>query len=225
MYICLVKLTIQLTTTIMTTGQIIFAIIGAAVAITGLTITGVGIMLRRARKKGADGQRLDTVEKKFEDLKCNEHQKTVHEIQLDIAEIRGDIKLLMVKIDNKENPFSKRKSPISLTELGIKTSVELKIKEKIATNWNAISSIIDQEVKDKNAYDIQEYCIRLATIDLGCLFTPKDVEEIKLYAFNQGNNIAEYGSMIGILLRDEYFKRNNINVGEVDKFDPNALKK
>ena len=102
--------------------------------------------------------------------------------------------------------LAKSKSPISLTELGIEVSERLKAQDMIFRNWDKIYADLESNVAEKSSYDIQQYCIETATIELSRFINESDLEKVKLYAFNEGKPLAYYAPVFGILIRDKYFE-------------------
>ena len=80
---------------------------------------------------------------------------------------------------------------------------------------NLVSSIFD-----KNAYDIQQYCIETAAVEPEKFFAKADLDKLKQFAFNQGNPFQYYSSMFGIIIRDKYLQIKGISISEVDINDP-----
>ncbi len=159
----------------------------------------------------------DKAEKRFDD-RFGKFENNINSIHTDLTVMKARFDAFY----ESNNSLAKHHSPISLTDKGYQVSNDLDIKGKIAVNWTVIASLIESEVKaDKNAYDIQQFCIDIATVGLDKLFSEKDVLEIKNYAFNQGRPLAYYGIMIGIELRDAYFRHKGIDIKDVDKCDPN----
>jgi len=92
----------------------------------------------------------------------------------------------------------------------------------VANNWGHIYDFICSKMSQGNAYDIQQFCIDTATISLEKFFLPEDLAKVKLYAYNNGNPIEYYGSMIGVIIRDKYFEIKGIDVTEVDRCAPSS---
>jgi hypothetical protein len=111
-------------------------------------------------------------------------------------------------------------SPISLTEKGKDIAEKMDVQTLLANNWDNIYDYIDKNVRSKNAYDIQQFCIETATISLDKLFNDADLSRIKMFAYNEGKPLGYYGGMIGVLIRDKYFQQKGINPSLVDKFAP-----
>jgi hypothetical protein len=176
----------------MNTIGIIFTVIGAVAAV----LTGVWTMLngikRAARRSGADAHRLAIVEKRVDALPCNAHSDTIADLKSDVKSILRDIGNLNFKFDlfTRGATLVRQNSPLSLTEEGIRIASELKIKDKILCNWQAIKQLIDKEAESAGAYDVQQCCMNLATNKLDELFAPQDIQEFKLYAFNRGNDLS-----------------------------------
>jgi hypothetical protein len=165
--------------------------------------------------------------------KLREVSVTVTGHHSDIRDLRGEVEklvglredVLMIKsqLSRKQPParsYTRAKSPLSLSPAGEEMAKKLGIASRIASNWSKIEACIDRDVKDKNAYDIQQFCIRKATVDLPEFFSEEDILAIKDVAFNEGEPVESFGELIGVLVRDAYFKSRGINVKEVDKHDP-----
>jgi len=153
---------------------------------------------------GAFGKRVDKIEKNTDDIK-EEVMK---------------VKAIITTKFSFPDPFLQAHSPVRLTQLGIDVAKELDIEKRISSNWENILALVDKNVTNKNAYDIQQFCIEQATFNLSTLISEKDVEDIKLLAFKKGRPIESFGGVIGVIIRDAYFKHKNIDVSDVDKHDP-----
>ncbi|MCR5588108.1 MAG: hypothetical protein K6F72_00670 [Bacteroidales bacterium] len=139
-------------------------------------------------------------------------------------EIRRDISFLKSAFDiyktNPPSPLAQSHSPVSLTKKGEEVSEELGAEEMIAKNWDKIYKALEEDVCDKNAYDIQQYCMETSTVELEKFLDPESIEKIKLYAYKAGMPMAYYAPIFGIPIRDKYLERKGISVEEVDKNDP-----
>lgn len=80
----------------------------------------------------------------------------------------------------------------------------------------AIGHIIDDEVESKNAYDINEFCIKYAVVFPEKFLQPEEVNVLKNDAYIQGLTLMEYMKIIAVMARDKYFEENNINIEEID---------
>lgn len=54
--------------------------------------------------------------------------------------------------------FTQTHSPLSLSESGKEMILQLDLDKTLDKHWNNIKKIIDEDVTDKTAYDIQQYC-------------------------------------------------------------------
>jgi hypothetical protein len=116
--------------------------------------------------------------------------------------------------------YTQSQSPVSLTQRGKEMADKLDVERRVAANWEHIFQYIEKSVKDKNAYDIQQFCIERATVNLLEFLTEEDVRDIKLVAFNEGRAVESFGGLIGVIIRDAYFKKKKIQIDEVDKSEP-----
>lgn len=159
------------------------------------------------------------------DKTCDKLEKHSDKVDRHMDEIRKDISYLKAMIDvYKSAPgeaLAKSHSPVSLTEKGKEVASTLGVLEMIGKNWSKIVKELDENIEGKNAYDIQEYCLETATIDIEKFLDEESIEKIKLYAFNEGRPIAYYAPLFGIMIRDKYFEYKEIEIKEIDETDPN----
>ncbi len=135
--------------------------------------------------------------------------------------IEESIDYIKVNLNGQTNQFTKRKSPISLTELGEKIAQDTDLTTKIENNWTFIYNQIEENTPDKNAYDIQEYCKNLSLHRLDEILTAEDYRKLKDIAFSAGYSLYVYSEIIAILIRDRYLSEKHIALNDIDKFDPN----
>lgn len=183
--------------------------IGAIVA-----IVAYNLYLKNVRDK-FNSLPCETHQDTISNLPCGDHSKLFFEIKEDLAFIKGAFST------KSKNRFTQSHSPIGLSELGEKVAKDLSIQDKIEKNWTKIEPLIDEGTKSKNAYDIQQFCMEKPMVYPEEFFDEDSLNEIKNYAFETGDNIAEYMQMIGVIIRDEYFNKKGINKEEIDKYDPN----
>lgn len=154
--------------------------------------------------------------------RLNSKTERVEKLENNIDSIKGDlhyIKATLNVIQANYSNLTQSHSPVSLTPKGKEVAQKMGIDEMIAENWDKIYDVIEKR-SFNNAYDIQQFCIETATVNLDEFFSPSDVNKIKTFAYNEGHQIAYYGSMIGVILRDKYFESKGISVSEVDDNDP-----
>lgn len=113
----------------------------------------------------------------------------------------------------------KTHSPISLSEKGSEISKAINAELKVNNHWE----IIKQEVETKNPvnpYDIQTVSMDIARNCFEKIFTEQEQNEIKTYAFSIGLNLLEIYPILGIIIRDRFFREKDIKAEEVDKYNP-----
>lgn len=140
----------------------------------------------------------------------------INELRKDMAYVKGTLEI----IKNQDNEFAQAHSPISLTEKGKKIANDNHLLEMVNANWQQIVTAIDSQVVNKNAYDIQQYCIRTMAIEPNVFLSDSDVLILKQQAYNAGRVLQDYSIIPAILIRDKYFQEKNIEMADVDKYDP-----
>lgn len=156
------------------------------------------------------------------DKYCDKQDNNMDEIRKDIAFLKAMIDVFK---SNPSQQVAQSHSPISLTEYGQQISTELNADEVIARNWDRIREDLESNVKDKNAYDIQQYCIETTIIDLSKFIDSDAVNAVKVKAYNEGRPVAFYAPVFGIKIRDRYLKEKGISVEEIDKHAPSPQEK
>lgn len=153
---------------------------------------------------------------KVKNEKVDKLETTIDSIKEDLHYIKATLNVIQAA----NNSLTQSHSPVSLTTKGIEVADKMGIHKMIADNWDEIVGLIESKSLN-NAYDIQQFCIETATVNPGAFFSTSDVDRIKLFAYNEGKQIAYYGSMIGVIIRDKYFEFKDIPINEVDDNDPN----
>jgi hypothetical protein len=146
-------------------------------------------------------------------------ESNIETIKLDMMEIKAFINVY--RQDN--NSFSKRNSPIKLSEAGVVVAQSIQAEAIVNRCWEQLEKEIKSEIDDSsNPYTIQDSCFSIGKHFMEYL-SDFEIETIKKYAYQEGHNIANYDLIFGILIRDKYFKENNINVSDVDIHNPNLI--
>ena len=154
------------------------------------------------------------------------HEKLETKIDKNIDIIRQDLSYLKGKIEiiQKQKPFiAKSKSPMTLTDIGEQFAKELKADQMIERNWSKIYANIKNDVKNKNAYDIQQYCMDTAAGAIEKFLSEDDIISLKNFAFKNGDPILYYSPIFALIIRDKYFQTENINISDVDSAAPNLF--
>lgn len=157
--------------------------------------------------------KAEEVSKKGEKL-----EDKIDTIMSDMHYIKGTLDLLR---NGAPNALTQAHSPVSLTIKDKEVAEQMGVAEMVARNWSKIEDLIDAKVAFKNAYDIQQFCIEKATVSPEAFFCNDDVNQIKKFAYDNGQPLAFYGSMIGVIIRDKYFEVKKIPLEKVDETDPN----
>lgn len=183
---------------------------GGAFAVVFAVLYAVGQLLMKFSEWRVKAEEVAKKGEKFEDK--------VDAIMSDMHYIKGTLDLLK---NGMPNALTQAHSPVSLTPKGKEVADQMGVAEMVARNWDKIETLIDAKVVFKNAYDIQQFCIEKATVALESFFCAQDVNNIKKFAYDNGQPLALYGSMIGVIIRDKYFEVKKIPLEKVDETDPN----
>ena len=156
---------------------------------------------------------------------CRELKDHGGRVDADIAMIRGDIQYmkstLNTLLDSTQRSTGKKSaiqahSPLSLTDYGREMAQGLKAERAIALNWEAIKAKMDAELTSRNPYDIQTYCLEKIPVAPETFFSKALVDHFKMYAFMNGLTLFECMKVVGIIVRDKYFKCEGISLAELD---------
>lgn len=150
--------------------------------------------------------------------------KNVSGIEHHVDDIRKDLAYLKGTVDTfrlSSIPLIQSHSPISLTDRGREIAVELQAENIVARNWAKIFNDLEQNIKDKNAYDVQVYCMETAAVQPEKFFDKSALDAIKEVAYKQGNPFQYYSGVFGVLIRDKYLSLKGIDKAEIDSNDPN----
>lgn len=150
--------------------------------------------------------------------------KSVNKIEVHIDEIRKDMSFLKGSIEvlrRGADPVVQSHSPVSLTDAGMKMAKEFDAEKMISHNWENIFSDLEKNICNKNAYDIQQYCIETVSVEPEKFLESSDLTKMKEYAYAKGNPLQYYMPIFGVLIRDKYLQIKGIQVSEIDKYDPN----
>lgn len=183
---------------------------GGAFAVVFAVLYAVGQLLMKFSEWRVKAEEVSKKGEKFEDK--------IDTIMSDMHYIKGTLDLLK---NGMPNALTQAHSPVSLTLKGKEVADQMGVAEMVARNWDKIETLIDAKVAFKNAYDIQQFCIEKATVSLESFFCTQDVNNIKKFAYDNGQPLALYGSMIGVIIRDKYFEVKKIPLEKVDETDPN----
>lgn len=148
------------------------------------------------------------------------HDKFIDDIRKDLSYIKGILELLQ----NKGNDFAQTHSPVSLSEKGRELAETIHVGAMVERNWENIRNHIDEAAIDKNAYDIQQYCIETMAVEPESFLSKDDVLMLKQHAYSIGRTFQAVSIVPAITIRDRYFKERNVSVSDIDKYDPKISK-
>lgn len=140
----------------------------------------------------------------------------VEEMRRELLHVRNSIDMMAAG----KNKYFQSHSPVTLNEAGVKVAVELKADDLITNNWAKIFGLLEAEICDKNAYDIQQYCMDEIAIHPEKFIDDSSLKTLKDFAFRHGDPLSLYLKVIGLLIRDRYLGLKGIPIEEIDRHDP-----
>lgn len=177
----------------------------------------------------------DTHAKKLEELQkndfgkselpCQTHSEKIEEHSISVSRIDTTLSFLTKSIEemntqlrqmNNNVPFTQQNSPLKISERGWEVVRKLGLDKMFTNNWDRIKKLIDDEVESKNAYDINEFCIKYAVVFPEKFLQPNEINILKNDAYMQGLTLMEYMKIIAVMARDKYFEENNIKTEETE---------
>lgn len=150
--------------------------------------------------------------------KIEKHSESVSRIDTTLTFLTKSIEEMNSQLQKMNNtvPFTQQHSPLRISERGWRVVEKLGMDKMFINNWDRIKQLIDDEVESKNAYDINEFCIKYAVVFPEKFLQPKEVNVLKNDAYVQGLTLMEYMKIIAVMARDKYFEENNINIEEIE---------
>ncbi len=128
----------------------------------------------------------------------------------------GDMrdKVISCETSLKERePLTKRRSPISLTERGLKILKASGGETLVDDNFKELLKNIDA-LKPATAYDVQEDAKKV----IDNLREDVRLNPIKDYLFKDGSSLDDAATVMSIYLRDKVLKHKKWNVADIDHF-------
>lgn len=188
-------------------------------------------------------QKLDSLislSTKLEGLPCGDHQHKLENqmnkhsnIETAISKIETSISFMQKSIDGLSqnlqknrgiitDPFTQRRSPLTITEPGYEMVNRLGILDMVENNWLRIRLFIEENAQSRNPYDIQQFCIEQAVVFPEKFLQEEEINKIKLDAYLNGEALSSYMKVIAVLARDRYFEEHDIDIADIDKHAPKA---
>lgn len=165
--------------------------------------------------------------KKIDSLPCDKHGNKMNEHDNAVSSLNTSITFLAKEIDTamrmfqQQNPkaesFTRTQSPLSITEKGWEMVHRLSLDKMFDNNWTSIRKLIDTEVKEKSAYDIDDFCVINAVVFPDKFLSKDEIDILKNDAFKNGLSLASYMKVLAVMARDRYFKENGIEMSDIDR--------
>ncbi len=138
-------------------------------------------------------------------------------METSIKYLNRSIERLNVILSSIDDSFTKQNSPLRITPKGEEVVKKLGMDKMFANNWERIRRLIDAEVEEKNAYDINEFCIKYAVVYPEKFLQPAEIAVLKDDAYQQGMALMDYMKILAVMARDAYFRENGIKTEDADR--------
>lgn len=165
--------------------------------------------------------------KKIDSLPCDRHSEKMSEHDNAVSKLNTSITFLAKEIDTamrmfqqqniKTDSFTQTKSPLSITDKGWEMVHRLSLDKMFEANWPRICQLIDTEVKEKSAYDIDNFCIVNSVVFPEKFLSKEEIDVLKDDAFKNGLTLTSYMKVLAVMARDKYFEENGIDVSDIDR--------
>lgn len=179
------------------------------------------IQFKKTAKCSEHSAKIEELGKVSYNLPCNTHAEKIETHSVAVGRLDASLKFLAknledtnVKVQNlvTASAFTKQHSPLEITDKGWEAVRKLGMDKMFEGNWERIKKLIDDEVEDKNAYDINEFCIKYAVVYPERFLKDEEVLVLKNDAYVQGFTLMEYMKIIAVMARDRYFKERGVEV-------------
>lgn len=137
-------------------------------------------------------------------------------METSIKYLNRSIERLNVILSSIDDSFTKQNNPLRITPKGEEVVKKLGMDKMFANNWERIRRLIDAEVEEKNAYDINEFCIKYAVVYPEKFLQPAEIAVLKDDAYQQGMALMDYMKILAVMARDAYFRENGIKTEDAD---------
>lgn len=179
------------------------------------------LVFKKGVKCEEHSKKIEDLGKASYDLPCKAHGEKLEEHGLAVQSLKTSIEYLNKNLErinsqmsNSITSLTQQHSPLAISERGWEVVKKLGIDKMFANNWPRIRQMIASEVKQKNAYDINDYCIQHAVVYPEKFLQQDEIAVLKNDAYIQGLALMDYMKIIAVMSRDKFFEENNIKAGK-----------
>lgn len=159
------------------------------------------------------------------ELPCQSHAEKIESHAVSVGKIEATLTFLAKSLDeintqlrlmNNTNPLTQQHSPLRISPRGMEVVKKLGMDRMFNANWERIRKLIDDGAGSKNAYDINDFCIKHAVVFPEKFLTQEELNVLKNDAYTQGLTLTEYMKIIAVMARDRYFEENGIRTEDTE---------
>ena len=170
---------------------------------------------------------------KLDNLPCANHGEDIrrhetghHELESRMSKVETAVEFLQKSVDDLTKnlkvggtglilgSYTQNHSPLSITDEGRKMMQRVGMGEMFDQNWDRIEKLISDSLEDKNAYDIDQFCMEQAVVFPEKFLGKEDISVLKDDAYKQGLSLTSYMRVVAVLARNRYMEEHKIEVKE-----------
>lgn len=102
-------------------------------------------------------------------------------------------------------------SPLSISEKGRAMIERLGLQQMFDENWERINKLIDEGLEEKNAYDIDQFCMEQAVVFPEKFLAKEQINVLKADAYREGLSLTSYMKVVAVMARDKYLEVHQIS--------------
>lgn len=201
-----------------TINKLVIEHLGLSFFIAVVVVIGIVVVSIWCYKVYAKVNKIDTLPCERHKDKMTEHDSAVSNINTSITFLSKEIDTAMRMLQNitRTDAFTQSHSPLAITQKGWEMVNRLGVDKMFEKNWQRIKSLIDSGVRNKNAYDIDDFCIKQAVVFPEKFLGNDEILILKDDAFKKGLTLTPYMKVIAVMSRDRYFEENGLKKEDIE---------
>lgn len=201
-----------------TINKLVIEHLGLSFFIAAVVVVGIVAVSIWCYKVYAKVNKIDTLPCETHKDKMAEHDSAVSNINTSITFLSKEIDTAMRMLQSitRTDAFTQSHSPLAITQKGWEMVRRLGVDKMFEKNWQRIKSLIDSGVGNKNAYDIDDFCIKQAVVFPEKFLGNDEILILKDDAFKKGLTLTSYMKVIAVMSRDRYFEENGLKKEDIE---------
>ena len=110
--------------------------------------------------------------------------------------------------------YTRNHSPLSISKKGHEMMQRVGMGDMFDQNWDRIEHLINEGVEDKNAYDIDQFCMEQAVVFPEKFLDREAINVLKADAYKEGLSLTSYMRVVAVLARNRYLEEHPVETRE-----------